>query len=216
MIVANNQWGISTPAVRAARARSTSPIAGKAFGMKTAVDRRQRRRGLYRELKRAMDYVRTERRPFLLEAHGLASLRALVGVRRELRPRGGRLPRRVREEARGAEDPHAHRDGRTPRALHAAAPRGEQARARGAAARGRGHPQARLRRARPRCGRRRRSRPRIDGATGGRGTGCTDGDAGPGHPPGAPRRRRAPRRDRRLRAGRRARRSAASSRRRRG
>jgi 2-oxoisovalerate dehydrogenase E1 component alpha subunit len=67
MVVANNQWGISTPATEQ---HSEKHIAdrGKAFGIKTAVVDGNDPEVVYRELRRAMDYVRTERRPFLFEA----------------------------------------------------------------------------------------------------------------------------------------------------
>ena len=67
MVVANNQWGISTAA---SEQHGEKHIAdrGKAFGIKTAVVDGNDAEAVYRELKRAMDYVRTERRPFLFEA----------------------------------------------------------------------------------------------------------------------------------------------------
>jgi 2-oxoisovalerate dehydrogenase E1 component alpha subunit len=67
MIVANNQWGISTPA---AEQHGDKHIAdrGKAFGIKSAVVDGNDAELVYRELKKAIDYVRTERRPFLFEA----------------------------------------------------------------------------------------------------------------------------------------------------
>jgi 2-oxoisovalerate dehydrogenase E1 component alpha subunit len=67
MIVANNEWGIST---RASEQHGEKQIAdrGKAFGIRSAVVDGNDPEVAYRELKRAMDYVRAERRPFLLEA----------------------------------------------------------------------------------------------------------------------------------------------------
>jgi 2-oxoisovalerate dehydrogenase E1 component alpha subunit len=67
MIVANNQWGISTPA---SEQHGEKHIAdrGKAFGIRTAVIDGNDPEVCYRELKKAIDYVRTERKPFLLEA----------------------------------------------------------------------------------------------------------------------------------------------------
>jgi 2-oxoisovalerate dehydrogenase E1 component alpha subunit len=67
MIVANNQWGISTPA---SEQHGEKHIAdrGKAFGIKTAVVDGNDPEVVYRELRRAIEYVRTERRPFLFEA----------------------------------------------------------------------------------------------------------------------------------------------------
>ena len=67
MIVTNNQWGISTPA---SEQHGEKHIAdrGEAFGIQSAVIDGNDPEVCYRELKKAMDYVRTERRPFLLEA----------------------------------------------------------------------------------------------------------------------------------------------------
>ncbi len=68
MIVTNNQWGISTPA---AGQHGEKRIAdrGKAFGIETATVDANDPETAYRAIKSAMDYVRSERRPFLLEAH---------------------------------------------------------------------------------------------------------------------------------------------------
>lgn len=67
VIVTNNQWGISTPA---ATQHGEKHIAdrGKAFGMETATVDGNDPEVAYRAIKKAMDYVRTERRPYLLEA----------------------------------------------------------------------------------------------------------------------------------------------------
>jgi len=67
MIVANNEWGISTPA---SEQHGEKQIAdrGRAFGIKSALIDGNDPEVAYRELKKAMDYVRNERRPFLLEA----------------------------------------------------------------------------------------------------------------------------------------------------
>jgi 2-oxoisovalerate dehydrogenase E1 component alpha subunit len=67
MIVTNNQWGISTPA---SQQHGEKHIAdrGKAFGIRTAVIDGNDVETAYRGLSAAMEYVRTERRPFLLEA----------------------------------------------------------------------------------------------------------------------------------------------------
>jgi len=67
MIVANNEMGISTPT---SEQHAEKHIADrcKAFGIKTAVIDGNDPELAYRELKRAMDYVRNEGRPFLLEA----------------------------------------------------------------------------------------------------------------------------------------------------
>jgi 2-oxoisovalerate dehydrogenase E1 component alpha subunit len=66
MLVTNNQWGISTPA---AEQHAEKRIADRAtvFGIKSAQVDGNDAETCYRELKRAMDYVRVERRPFLLE-----------------------------------------------------------------------------------------------------------------------------------------------------
>jgi 2-oxoisovalerate dehydrogenase E1 component alpha subunit len=67
MIVANNHWGISTPAAEQHGEKHIADRA-RAFGIKSAVIDGNDAEVTYRELKRAMDYVRSERRPFLLEA----------------------------------------------------------------------------------------------------------------------------------------------------
>jgi len=67
MIVTNNRYGISTPY---AGQHGYDQIAerGKAFGMPTAVIDGNDPEVSYAALQRAMDYVRTERKPYLLEA----------------------------------------------------------------------------------------------------------------------------------------------------
>lgn len=67
MIVTNNGWGISTPA---SEQHGEKHIAdrGKPFGMRTAVIDGNDVEVAYRELSKAMEYVRNERKPFLLEA----------------------------------------------------------------------------------------------------------------------------------------------------
>jgi 2-oxoisovalerate dehydrogenase E1 component alpha subunit len=67
MIVTNNQWGISTPAGEQHGEKHVADR-GKAFGIRTAVIDGNDAEVAYRELQKAMDYVRTERKPFLLEA----------------------------------------------------------------------------------------------------------------------------------------------------
>jgi 2-oxoisovalerate dehydrogenase E1 component alpha subunit len=66
MIVCNNRYGISTPY---AGQHGYDQIAdrGKAFGMQTAVIDGNDPEASYAALKHAIDYVRTERRPYLLE-----------------------------------------------------------------------------------------------------------------------------------------------------
>ncbi len=67
MIVTNNQFGISTPA---ATQHGDKVIAdrAKAFGIDTAVIDGNDPENAYRQIKKAMEYVRTTRRPFMLEA----------------------------------------------------------------------------------------------------------------------------------------------------
>jgi 2-oxoisovalerate dehydrogenase E1 component alpha subunit len=67
MIVCNNRYGISTPY---AGQHGYDQIAdrGKAFGIQTAVIDGNDPEVSYLALKQAIDYVRTERRPYLLEA----------------------------------------------------------------------------------------------------------------------------------------------------
>jgi len=68
IIVTNNQWGISTPA---ATQHGEKHIAdrGKAFGIRSKTIDGNDAINAYQELKEAMEYVRTERKPFLLEAN---------------------------------------------------------------------------------------------------------------------------------------------------
>lgn len=68
MIVTNNKWGISTPA---STQQGCSQIAerGRAFGMKTKTIDGNDPINSYLELQEAMEYVRKERKPFLLEAN---------------------------------------------------------------------------------------------------------------------------------------------------
>ena len=67
MIVTNNRFGISTPY---AGQHGYDQIAerGKAFGMPTAVIDGNDPETSYAAIQKAMDYVRTERKPYLLEA----------------------------------------------------------------------------------------------------------------------------------------------------
>jgi len=67
MIVTNNRYGISTPY---AGQHGCDQIAerGKAFGMRTAVVDGNDPAASYHALKEAIEYVRTERKPYLLEA----------------------------------------------------------------------------------------------------------------------------------------------------
>ena len=67
MIVTNNQWGISTAA---APQHGEQNIAdrGRAFGIKCRTIDGNDPEVAWAELQAAMEYVRTERKPFLLEA----------------------------------------------------------------------------------------------------------------------------------------------------
>ncbi len=67
MIIANNEWGISTPASEQ-RPENQITDRAKAFGIKTARIDGNDPEVAYRELSKAMNYVRSERKPFLLEA----------------------------------------------------------------------------------------------------------------------------------------------------
>lgn len=66
MIVTNNRYGISTP-FEGQHGERFIADRGKAFGMATAVIDGNDPETAYNALQKAMDYVRTERRPFLLE-----------------------------------------------------------------------------------------------------------------------------------------------------
>jgi 2-oxoisovalerate dehydrogenase E1 component alpha subunit len=88
MIVTNNEWGISTPA---ASQHGEKLIAdrGKAFGMRTRVIDGNDPELAYRELQEALHYVRTERRPMLIEAkvsrlHGHSSSSGANFIREEV------------------------------------------------------------------------------------------------------------------------------------
>ena len=67
MIVTNNQWGISTPA-NTQHGETNIADRGKAFNIRTRTIDGNDPEVSYRELKEAMEYVRRERKPFLLEA----------------------------------------------------------------------------------------------------------------------------------------------------
>ncbi len=67
IIVTNNQWGISTAASTQQGCASIADR-GKAFGMRTKNIDGNDPVTAYLELKEAFDYVRRERKPFLLEA----------------------------------------------------------------------------------------------------------------------------------------------------
>jgi 2-oxoisovalerate dehydrogenase E1 component alpha subunit len=67
MLVANNKWGISTP-YEGQHGEKYIADRGKAFGMPTAVIDGNDVESAYAGLKKAIDYVRNERRPYLVEA----------------------------------------------------------------------------------------------------------------------------------------------------
>jgi len=67
ILVTNNEWGISTPA-RTQHGEKKISDRGRAFGIEAKTVDGNDPENAYRELKKAMDYVRTERKPFLLEA----------------------------------------------------------------------------------------------------------------------------------------------------
>ena len=67
IIVTNNRYGISTP-YEGQHGEVRIADRGKAFGMQTATIDGNDVESAYAGLKKAIDYVRTERRPYLLEA----------------------------------------------------------------------------------------------------------------------------------------------------
>lgn len=67
ILVTNNKWGIST-AFDGQHGEARISDRGKAFGMPTATIDGNDPETAWFALKRAMDYVRTERKPYLLEA----------------------------------------------------------------------------------------------------------------------------------------------------
>jgi 2-oxoisovalerate dehydrogenase E1 component alpha subunit len=67
IVVTNNEWGIST-AARTQHGEKRIADRGVAFGIQTKTIDGNDPELSYRELKKAMEYVRTERKPFLLEA----------------------------------------------------------------------------------------------------------------------------------------------------
>jgi len=68
IIVTNNSWGISTPA-RTQHGEQRVADRGKAFGMKTRTINGRDVEESTIAIREAMEYVRTERKPFLLEAN---------------------------------------------------------------------------------------------------------------------------------------------------
>jgi 2-oxoisovalerate dehydrogenase E1 component alpha subunit len=67
IVVTNNKWGISTPAAGQHGERNVSDRA-KAFGIVSKTIDGNDPETSYREIAAAMEYVRSERKPFLLEA----------------------------------------------------------------------------------------------------------------------------------------------------
>jgi 2-oxoisovalerate dehydrogenase E1 component alpha subunit len=67
IIVTNNKWGISTPA-ETQHGETNVADRGKAFNMRTKTIDGNDPINAYLELKEAMEYVRKERKPFLMEA----------------------------------------------------------------------------------------------------------------------------------------------------
>jgi 2-oxoisovalerate dehydrogenase E1 component alpha subunit len=67
LVVTNNKWGISTP-YSGQHGEKRISDRGKAFGIESKTIDGNDPEVAYRELAAAMEYVRTERRPFLLEA----------------------------------------------------------------------------------------------------------------------------------------------------
>jgi 2-oxoisovalerate dehydrogenase E1 component alpha subunit len=102
IIVTNNKWGISTP-FQMQHGEKRISERGKAFGIETKTIDGNDPEISYREIAQAMEYVRRERKPFLLEAivsrlygHSSASganrmndeADCLVGFERKLEERG--------------------------------------------------------------------------------------------------------------------------------
>jgi len=68
IVVTNNHWGISTPEATQHGDKLIS-ARGKAFGIKSCTINGNDVEESYLQLKEAMEYVRTERKPFLMEAY---------------------------------------------------------------------------------------------------------------------------------------------------
>lgn len=88
MIVTNNKFGISTP-YEGQHGESRIADRGKAFGIQTATIDGNDPETSYRALEKALDYVRTERKPYLLEAmvsrlHGHSSASGANLVKEEV------------------------------------------------------------------------------------------------------------------------------------
>lgn len=90
ILVTNNKWGISTP-YEGQHGEARIADRGKAFGMPTATIDGNDVEASWFALKKAMDYVRTERKPYLLEAmvsrlHGHSSASGANFVKDEVDP----------------------------------------------------------------------------------------------------------------------------------
>jgi 2-oxoisovalerate dehydrogenase E1 component alpha subunit len=111
MIVTNNKWGIST-AYQGQHGEKRISERGKAFGIESKTIDGNDPEVSYREISQAMEFVRTERKPFLLEAmvsrlygHSSASganritdeADCLVGFERKLEERGLRSRKEMDE-----------------------------------------------------------------------------------------------------------------------
>ncbi len=118
IVVANNQWGISTAASTQHGEKHISDR-GKPFGMRTAVCDGNDPEAAWAALEEAMEYVRNERKPFVLEAlvsrlygHSSSSgsnyvseeLDCVIELEKKLDARGWRSleeSKRLREELEG-------------------------------------------------------------------------------------------------------------------
>ncbi|MCZ7677402.1 MAG: thiamine pyrophosphate-dependent enzyme [Sandaracinaceae bacterium] len=116
IVVTNNQWGISTAASTQHGEEHISDR-GKPFGMRTAVCDGNDPEAAWAALEEAMEYVRTERKPFVLEAlvsrlygHSSSSgsnyvseeLDCVIELEKKLDARGVALARGEQAPARGA------------------------------------------------------------------------------------------------------------------
>ena len=140
MIVTNNQWGISTPRGRAARREAHRRSRQGASASRPRSSTATIPRRATASSRRRWTTCAPSGKPFLLEAMVSRLYGHSSASGRELRHGRGRLPRALREEARGAADPDARaRWTSCARSTRSELARGEQARARGAAARRREH-----------------------------------------------------------------------------
>ena len=122
MIVTNNRYGISTP-YAGQHGYDQISDRGKAFGMPTAVIDGNDPEASYAALQKAMHYVRTERKPYLLEAmvsrlHGHSSASGANFVKGEVD-----CLERFEADAREPQAARPRRDREAPRGDHAGAAR---------------------------------------------------------------------------------------------